>query len=87
MFFLLSEKHASWKMIIMPSFFRRVCKAAKLFLCCSQHTMEYLPQLDPQLNNSKPDVSLFISKDSVERLELLSLSSQYIQCLSIGRVE
>ncbi|KAI2657588.1 Serine/threonine-protein kinase pim-2 [Labeo rohita] len=42
-------------MIIMPSFFRRVCKAAKLFLCCSQHTMEYLPQLDPQLNNSKPD--------------------------------
>ncbi|XP_058652442.1 serine/threonine-protein kinase pim-2-like [Onychostoma macrolepis] len=43
-----------------------------------------LPQLDPQFDNSTPDVSLSISKDSVERLELLSLSSQDTHCLSVG---
>ncbi|KAL0177463.1 hypothetical protein M9458_026357, partial [Cirrhinus mrigala] len=47
-------------------------------------TVESQPQLDPQFDISTPDVNLSISKESVERLELLSLSSQDMPCFSVG---
>ncbi|XP_058652530.1 uncharacterized protein LOC131552640 [Onychostoma macrolepis] len=80
----VTEKHASRrKKNTISSLFKKVRKAVKLPFC-SKNTVDCLPQLDPQFDNSTPDVSLSISKDSVERLELLSLSSQDTHCLSVG---
>lgn len=84
MFFLVTEKHASKrKKNTISSFFKRVRKSVKLPFC-SKNTVDCLPKLDPQFDYSTPDVNLSISKDSVERLELLSLSSQDTHCLSVG---
>ncbi|XP_050982027.1 serine/threonine-protein kinase pim-2 [Labeo rohita] len=79
-----TEKHTSWrKKKTMSSFFKRICKAAKLPFYCSQDTVESHSG-DPQFDISTPDVNLSISKESVESLELLSLSSQDVSCFSVG---
>ncbi len=83
MFFLVTEKHASKrkKKNTILSFFKKVRKSVKLPFF-SKNTVDCLPKLDPQFDYSTSDVNLSISKDSVERLELLS--SQDTHCLSVG---
>ncbi|KAK2896441.1 hypothetical protein Q8A67_010929 [Cirrhinus molitorella] len=79
------EQHTCWKKKkTMPSFFKKICKAAKLSLCGFKGTVESQPELDPQFDIPTPDVSLSISKESVEHLELLSLSSQNVPRFSVG---
>ncbi len=83
LFFLVTEKHAS-KRRRRTQFYlssRKYVSPVKLPFF-SKNTVDCLPKLDPQFDYSTSDVNLSISKDSVERLELLS--SQDTHCLSVG---